>query len=522
MALRAALCGLLVGAVFAVACGPTRSPCAQIQCSAGKRCDPATGFCVGDGTTDAGTTDAGSTDAGVDGGADAGCGSCPSTSPHCDRSRGRCVECLESSQCACPTPLCAQNTCVAAPDAGPTDGGTGSDRCADAPLLPICTSRTSFTVTTSGRADDSSSRCGLDGGADAFVRFVVPAPGRDFQALATARAGGEPVLSLRRECGEELACDQRPTGTARLFVRALPPGTYTLQVDSYFAQGAGTFDVTVDLTPPTSPANDSCVTAALLPLDGGAVTAQLADAADDLLLACNGAGGSRDVVYQFTLAQPATVLVTAQPVADAGADAGSTDVVLELRGADCQRSGAVRCKDDFIAGQAETVRAANLPAGTYTVVVENYGTGPGGDVQLTAFALPPVGTPNETCATPRLLTLSPTPMTFSVDVWAYADDEFGSCNRVIDGPEATYQFTLGARQRVRVEATPQAGEQAVVYVRSPDCELGPERACAVSASPSGRASLDTELDAGTHFLFIEGYGSAVSGPIDVQISAQAP
>ncbi len=517
---RAALAALVFSfalGALAGACG-TANRCDRVRCSEGLVCEAATGRCIpGDGTGDGGT----------DGGAsDAGCSPACAAPQVCDPATAICVECLTDTDCRCPTTSCtAAHACVVSTDAG---APVASEACTGALARRTCAGAHAFTVNLTTVADDLVTSCGAPdggGGRDAVYLFVLDAPA-DVRVTATPSpgSGAQPVVALRRGCegGQELACKDTFGNPTSFTAKSLAAGTYAVVVDGYDAASNGLVAVTVEVLPPTLPANETCPTAEELPLDGGPVTVDVSTALDDVTLACNFGGASPDVFYRFTLTETSDVFVTAAPLDARG------DAVLALRSGACGGGASLLCFDQA-AATAETLRARALSAGTWAVALESYGATDAGAFTVTAAARPATSPPsNDTCALPRPITFEAgsNTATLTVDTWLAFDDEEGSCNpsdpRYPEKrPEVVYSLTLSASRTVAISAQAASGTptDAVVYLRSGACDAdaGVELNCADSAPPSPD-TFTVSLPAGTYYLFVEGYTEVTSGPTVVTVT----
>jgi hypothetical protein len=100
------------------------------------------------------------------------------------------------------------------------------------------------------------------------------------------------------------------------------------------------------------------------------------------------------------------------------------------------------------------------------------------------------------------------------------DDAEGSCAGSAGGRERVYRLDLPARQRVVVELA--AEFDTILYVRQGDCtDDAAEVKCNDDAGPK-RSRIDAVLDAGTYFVFVDGYGDE-TGTYRLQVlSRDAP
>ena len=100
------------------------------------------------------------------------------------------------------------------------------------------------------------------------------------------------------------------------------------------------------------------------------------------------------------------------------------------------------------------------------------------------------------------------------------DDAEGSCAGSSGGRERVYRLDLPTRQRVVVELA--AEFDTILYLRQGDCtDDAAEVKCNDDAGPK-RSRIDAVLDAGTYFVFVDGYGDE-TGSYRLQVlSRDAP
>ena len=371
------------------------------------------------------------------------------------------------------------------------------DTCADA--LEVSAGGT-FTLSLAGALGDYASRC-LGGGIptrDVVAHFTLTTP-RDVSI--TADGGGATVLlQLGTQCGVLERARDCVIGAPGVYrARALPAGEYWITVAATGALvGAGGVSLQVQFADPTpTPANDTCAGAIDIPATGGTFTGTLVDVADDVLTRCG--GGTPDVLYRLTLAEPRDVTLHA-----AG---GRTDyLALSLVDACTRMPTTLRCTNGSPADMI--VRA--LPAGTYWVVVE--GTRVPSftlDVTLAAPTAPVAG---DTCSNPiTLVAGTSTPGTTA----GLQSDTPISCYGGAS-PDLVYRFTLD--RTLDVNAIVQGGTSDYYFVAI-------QRHCGDTATESvcrygtaGRASA-RGLDPGEYFLVVRAYRGT---DFTVTLQTQAP
>lgn len=529
------------------ACSGPSDPCAQVKCAVGRVCDSATGRCllvdagdVTDAGTDAGSADAGPPDAGPSGDGGISCTPACTGVTKCDPSSGQCVQCITDRDCSCPAYACVNNMCLQPavdPDAGPlTVFPPEAESCATAQPFTFlgCTLPRAFKfrVNLSGRGDEEHGVCSaaLGGGRElVYVLSLDATYDLTVSAAPVNGSGAYPLVYVRRmPCGaQELACDNKSGPfEARVHLRSRTAGDYALFIDTFDAATAGEVEVTVTLSAPTQPSNDTCLTADPLPTDGGLVRGDLSNAGNDEVASCNMLGGP-DLIWRFSLSQPGDIVARAASV---NPDAGVFPII-EVHQGGCSMGSARACQAASSSGVA-ALRLRGADAGTYYLVVESSSTGAAGLVDVSVVVqAPSPPLQHDTCAAPLDIVFADggTFVEYDIDTSTGSDDEEGSCNELSatgrgGGPEYVYHLRLLSPRRVVATATRGATGTAdpVLYVRQTSCATGPELAC--SDDPIDSAAVEqvssgmSTLPPGDYYFFVESYESSV-GPTHLTISA---
>ena len=263
----------------------------------------------------------------------------------------------------------------------------------------------------------------------------------------------------------------------------------------------------VTTTPSTPPANDTCAApATLMPNVSQTIDANTGNT--DYVLSCRtGSGG--DVVYQFTLAQPQKVTLTATGM-------NGADGIVSLRGAPCDSDTAELGCVDQESSAPEVLTLLYVPAGTWYVVVQAYGTTEGTfgvSLALDAPVLPPA---NDTCSTPATLSAN---VSQTVELASAATDYTVDCS-FYQGGDAVYAFTTTAPQRVVVTVTGSVDSDAVLEVRGAPCETGTSVRCADNESTGGETVTANNLPAGTYYVVLGSNGTETQ--FGIQLSVEPP
>lgn len=503
-----ALGAALVTGALAQACGPTNPPCAKVKCESPKTCEPTTGVCVLPAGYDGGSGGGSATDGGL--ACTPGC----TGATLCDPSTGRCVQCLTAAQCACPTPVCANNLCVADPsDAGVIEP---ADTCASAPIAIACGPKTfDVDVNLANKARNVSTACAPDaGGTDVMFGLTLGTASDVRVSVAAGPGGAQPVAALRAQCTTDvdLACVDSGGLQGIFRARRLQPGTYTVVLQGYDRSGSGPTLARVEVLPPTGSTNETCLQAQPLPLDGGTTRVDLVDADDDTQLACNLTARSPDLFYKFTLSESADVIINATGTAP-------QQPVLALRSGSCRTPTERSCT----APGSTTSRliARRLPAGDYTLVVENPGPVSMGRIELTStVSAASIAPSNDTCALPRDLTLPAAGAEVSqlVDTSLGNDDAQATCGGS-GAPDQVFRFSVLTAATYTFTATPEAGSGGVpvIFLRKASCDAMTAEQCVVAPGLNQAATFTATLSPDTYYLWVDATQPATAGRVTVTV-----
>jgi hypothetical protein len=357
-------------------------------------------------------------------------------------------------------------------------------------------------------AKDLGSACEAPLG-DLVYSFDLAQPANVDVYAASLDGDGLPALSLRGPgCAlpeDELTC--QAAETAHVFWQSLQPGTYFVALS---ATAPTTALVTLELSPPTTPApDDMCGTAPPL-APNTTIDVPLAGHQDDSSVCLP---GMVDAAYALDLTETSDVLLVERI---SQGDVGAISLALP---ACSDESDLLVCES----GDDSPVRAAKhaVPAGSYRVVAES---ALGQPVQVTAFvrkAVAPTLIPfADGCADAHAI---PETGGFFQGTTKNAAAAYNAgCDQggLPEGgaPEQMLKLTLSAPKRVVLEMAG-SGYSTLLDVRKGPACPGVEIAqgCAVGYGPQ-KSFLDLDLDAGVYYLQIDGY-ALDAGPwfLDVRV-----
>ncbi len=348
--------------------------------------------------------------------------------------------------------------------------------------------------------DELMTRCTSGSAPDLVYAFTLEEE-RDV-SFAAASEGGTVVAEVQQPCGgDSLRCVRGRTAAGRL--HRAQPGTYYLVVEG---PGDREVDFGLDISfdePSEPPAGDLCTDA--LPLvPGEEAMGTLRDKQDDIETSCG--FFYRDAVHSFELTE-------------------RSDVTLEASGAyltlalltECGGGEELRCRSG---SPARTV-ARDLSPGTYYVVVESSSAG---DYALTLDVQPP--TPvvdvsgNDTCETAWEIPAAGGFFRGSTDI-AIPDYETRSCGASARSKDVAFRLELDRTQRV-VAHTGGSGFDTVLHLHSDSCMSEGEVACDDDGGDGSASRIDRTLEAGIHFLIVDGWGSSNQGDYFLEVQVLEP
>ncbi|MFO0653401.1 MAG: hypothetical protein U0326_44685 [Polyangiales bacterium] len=285
------------------------------------------------------------------------------------------------------------------------------------------------------------------------------------------------------------------------------------------------------VTPGAPPRVDPACPDAIPLVPGAVVQGDTATASHRLQPRCGGSTANPEQVYALQLPSRSRVSLRLT---------SAFDGVLSVRSGCDPASPEVACNDD--AGDTRhSALDVTLDAGTHFVFVDGWGTSGAGTYSLVATVtsleastvVVAVGAPDVSfVAPPPVVAVAPpepplrvstceqaTPLPHDGAVHdetsGYANQRGASCGSGARSPERVYALTLTRRARVRLRLT--STFDGVLYVRS-GCSQGAEIACNDDAGDTRHSALDVTLDAGTWFVFVDGYGEHQSGSFDLSCS----
>lgn len=390
-------------------------------------------------------------------------------------------------------------------------------RLEDAPSLStICSGAHALVPGTKGTdliaGDGSNFRatCGNSEGGESLFKF-------DLKQRSRLRVGGKVangnnvVLSLRTRCDDatsEVACSSTYHLDGISWTGIRDVGNYTLFVDSSDANMSGSAEATLDVSPDGGDGaveSDSCTSAKPLQTSG-TFTLDTLHAKADAKASC-ASDGAADLVYKLDVKVKSRVFFSANSSDDEGRH------VIAVQKACGDTKGELSCD---LVGQSKGVDAT-LDPGSYFVIVKGKGKDDFGRVKM-SVKLRELAPAQAACKAATKLVSG----TAVKDTTKDAPDRFASqgCGGQIaqqSSGDKVYQFTLKEKSKVNLQLKGGTFYNAIMSLRS-DCS-DPTRNEIVCSNTYSK-TIDRELDPGTYYVVVDGYGVKNEGEYNLELNVK--
>ncbi len=346
--------------------------------------------------------------------------------------------------------------------------------------------------TTIGASDGFQATCaGGAHSADRVFRLDLAQRSR-VRVLQQSRHDG--ALHVRTDCAEaasEIACSDDHAGDRNksLVTLALDAGTYWVVSDGYGSTEAGAFDLLADVAPIAGSGAEGDACAAPLPLAVGTTEGDTLRARDDLQGSCVATQGGGDLVYKLAVPRRSRVRV--------GFEQGA-----ELQGAVYLTRACGDRATEVACGTAEI--DAVLTAGNYFVVVDGVAPNAFGRFRLSVH-VEDVAALEQACRQAPALQ----PGASFAGSTGGTDMFQASCGQNARSPEAVHKIRLPRRSRLALSLA--AGYRGVLHLRRQCLDRATEIACNDGAGDPNHARVDQTLDAGTYYVFVDGFSTGSTG-----------
>jgi hypothetical protein len=345
------------------------------------------------------------------------------------------------------------------------------------------------------------------GGDELLYKLDVTQPSR---LRATSKAGsGDVSIAMRSRCDDptsELFCSHTWHLDSYAWTGIVKPGSYVLIADTSDPSRAVTIDTKVDVAPlgGSGVEGDACADAK--PLLSGDTVADTFLAKEDVATGCSAHGP--DVVYKLDVKSRSRVTILGNE------DEGGQ--VLSLQ----RTCGDATSKSELHCGSATDGKGIDkvLDPGSYYLVVKGKGADNFGRARFNT-KLRDLASLAAACKSPPVLT----PGKPISDTTKDAPDRFSEAQSCAGVPayqasgDKVYQFTLKERTKVNVALKSGAFSNALLSLRS-DCAdpTKPEIVCSYTYNKQ----IDRELDPGTYFVVVDGYGTKSEGAYTIELTVK--
>jgi hypothetical protein len=355
--------------------------------------------------------------------------------------------------------------------------------------------------------DDEMTSCGSTRAPDLTYSFTLTET-RDVTVSAIGEGPDNIAIGVYTTCGEaesELRCARGAPSSAHLY--SLAAGTYFIVAEGSAAREAN-FTLDVSFSAPTlPPPGDQCGNAIPL-LPGVEATGSLAGFQDDEAISCG--FFFRDAIYSFEITE----------ASDAFIDFNAGGFGYMSVRSDCEDMATeTRCST----GNPTRTRLRNLAPGTYYVIVEAT-SGTGYSLNLTTQSPPSVPTAvtgNDVCGSAHVV--PPTGGLYSGStVPALNDLSTRLCGSNATSRDVMFELTLTERKRV-FATLDGSSYDTVLHLHRTSCVDRGEIACNDDmGGGSSTSALDRELDPGTYYYVVDGFGSASAGDYIFEVIVSDP
>lgn len=381
--------------------------------------------------------------------------------------------------------------------------------CDAATVLPIGTPVAGSTATS---ADYFAATCSAaTPGPDQVYALDIASRSRLRVRMQSTHDG---ALYMRTACADgasEIACNETFGAGHNLINMTIDPGRYYVFADGATASAMGDYSLLADTAPvggTPGTAGDTCASAvAWDPTTGTTLPADTFNSADDLSGSCGGSG-SPDTVYRLDLRSRTRIRAT---FADS-----EFPPVAYIRRTCTDTTSEVLCMNPMASGGTVNVDQT-LPAGTYYFVVDGAGGPDAFGAANMNLQLDDLGALEAACRSAPLVR----PGTQIEGSTATETDHFqATCAGGATSPDRVYRLVLRRRSTVRISSE-QTEWDGAIYIRSDCTDATTELGCNDDAGDNRHSMIETELEAGTYYVFMDGFSSGSSGAytLDVEVTA---
>jgi hypothetical protein len=359
------------------------------------------------------------------------------------------------------------------------------------------------TGTTTGRPDHFHSTCAGSSQSPDRVYTLNVAERSRYRVRQTSQHDGS--LYIRSQCADptsELQCNDDYSDTRHSLLRGiLDEGSYAVISDGFSSSNAGDYSLTADVVPLSQVVNQEAAGCeGAEPLTQGDLRADTMSSADNFAPSCGGEGAS-DVVYSLTMESRGRLSI----------EVGRSEfegVVAVYRGCG-EEATEVACS-------AERAFSTDLEAGEYFVVIDGRSPEEFGAVeaQVTLLDLQAI---ERACRAAPMIRPG---RTISGDTRGNPNLFEATCAGRARSGDAVYRLRLRRRSYVSISSAQQY--DGALYIRSECGDIESEVACNDDHGTNRASRIETNLEAGTYYVFVDGFQGNSQGEFSLDVEVGSP
>jgi len=358
-----------------------------------------------------------------------------------------------------------------------------------------------------GSGSSFHATCAASDGDEVLYKLELKSKSR--LRLSSKSTSGDVILSMRGQCQDpatETVCTNRWHVDGVSWSGLMAAGNYTLIADTSDPNHSGTLDTTVETAPESGSGTaeaDSCKDAKPLPT-GTMFTADTFQAKGDLKATCAADSGP-DVVYKLEIKSKTRVFLSSNE------DEGRHIIAIQKT---CgETKGELAC-DLLTSNKVD----ASLDPGNYFVVVKGKGSEDFGRAKINV-KLRDLGPAVAACkAAPKLVAGTAVNDTTSGQPDKFASPGCGGAISYQSSGDKVYQFTIKERSHVNLAFKGNPFYNAILSLRS-DCSDSTKSEIVCSSYYA--KVIDRDLDAGTYYVVVDGYGAKSEGAYTLEMTTKA-
>jgi len=350
--------------------------------------------------------------------------------------------------------------------------------------------------------------CATTSGSEALFKFDLKSRSRVRLGMRSS-SGGESSISVRKRCEDpatEMVCSKDWHIDGIAWTGLMDSGAYTVIASTTDATHSASVDLSLDRADAQGNGGidgDTCKDAKPLQL-GTQLTIDSFQAKADLRASC-AADGAADLVYKLDVKAKSRLFVST--IEDEGHH------VFALQKSCGDTKGEIACE---IASTSKGFDATVDP-GSYFFVIKGKGVDDFGRTKLSA-KLRELAPAVAACkAAPKLVPGTPINDTTAGSPDRFASEKCGGTVWSQTSGDKVYQFTLKEKSKVSLSLKGGTFYNAIMSLRS-DCS-DPTRNEIVCSNYYSK-QIDRELDPGTYFVVVDGYGTKAEGTFTLEMTSK--